>query len=56
MVVVANEHYGRLDRLLTRNVPVRVEINVDAAVTSDAPWHFGTLAPTHSGTFGPLAP
>jgi len=35
VVIVANEHYGRLERMLIRNVPVRVEINVDAAFTGD---------------------
>jgi hypothetical protein len=33
VVVVANEHYGRLERLLRRNVPVRVEVNLDTAFT-----------------------
>jgi carboxypeptidase Q len=33
VVVVANEHYGRLERLLRRNVPVRVEVNVNTAFT-----------------------
>ena len=44
VVVVANEHYGRLERLLKRNVPVRVEINVDAAVTGDREEGFNVLA------------
>jgi len=44
VVVVANEHYGRLERLLRRNVPVRVEINVDAAVTGDREEGFNVLA------------
>ena len=33
LVVIANEHYGRLDRLLVRKVPVRVEVNVDTTFT-----------------------
>jgi len=44
VVVVANEHYGRLERLLTRNVPVRVEINVDTAFTGDREEGFNVLA------------
>jgi len=35
LVVIANEHYGRIDRLLARKVPVRVELNVDTASTTD---------------------
>jgi hypothetical protein len=35
LVVIANEHYGRIDRLLARKVPVRVEVNVDTAFTAD---------------------
>ena len=35
LVVIANEHYGRIDRLLARSVPVRVELNVDTAFTAD---------------------
>ena len=44
LVVVANEHYGRLERLLTRNVPVRVEINVDTVFTGDRQEGFNVLA------------
>ena len=44
VVIVANEHYGRLERLLSRNVPVRVEINVDAAFTGDREEGFNVLA------------
>jgi Peptidase family M28 len=43
-VIVANEHYGRLERLLTRKVPVRVEVNVDAAFTGDREEGFNVLA------------
>ena len=43
-VIVANEHYGRLERLLTRNVPVRVEVNVDAVFTGDREEGFNVLA------------
>lgn len=35
LVVIANEHYGRIDRLLARKVPVRVELNVDTAFTAN---------------------
>lgn len=34
--IVAVEHYGRLRRLLDRNVPVRVEVNVDTEFTGDS--------------------
>jgi hypothetical protein len=44
VVVVANEHYGRLQRLLTRNVPVRVEINADTVLTGDHEAGFNVLA------------
>ena len=44
VVIVANEHYGRLKRLLTRNVPVRVEINVDTVFTGDREEGFNVLA------------
>jgi peptidase M28-like protein len=44
VVIVANEHYGRLERLLTRNVPVRIEINVDAAFIGDREEGFNVLA------------
>jgi carboxypeptidase Q len=44
VVVLANEHYGRLQRLLTRNVPVRVEINVDTVFTADREEGFNVLA------------
>jgi carboxypeptidase Q len=44
LVVVANEHYGRLERLLRRNVPVRVEVNVETAVTSEREEGFNVLA------------
>ena len=43
VVIVANEHYGRLERLLSRNVPIRVEINVDA-ITADREEGFNVLA------------
>jgi hypothetical protein len=43
VVVVANENYGRLERLLMRGVPVRVEINVDATAT-DREEGFNVLA------------
>ena len=35
LVIVAIEHYGRLKRLLDRNVPVKLELNVDAEFTGD---------------------
>jgi hypothetical protein len=35
LVVIANEHYGRIGRLLARKVAVRVELNVDTAFTTD---------------------
>jgi carboxypeptidase Q len=44
VVIVANEHYGRLERLLARNVPVRIEINVDAAFTGERVEGFNVLA------------
>ena len=43
-VIVANEHYGRLERLLTRKVPVRVEVNVDTVFTGDREEGFNVLA------------
>jgi carboxypeptidase Q len=44
LVVVANEHYGRLERLLIRNVPVRVEVNVDTVFSGDREEGFNVLA------------
>ena len=35
LVIVANEHYGRMKRLLDQNVPVKLELNVDTEFTSD---------------------
>ena len=35
LVIVTNEHYGRMKRLLDRNVPVTVELNVDVEFTGD---------------------
>jgi carboxypeptidase Q len=49
VVVVANEHYGRLERLLRRNVPVRVELNVDTAIGSDREEGFNVLAEIPGG-------
>jgi Peptidase family M28 len=43
LVVVANEHYGRIERLLARKVPVRVELNVDTAFTDDHKEGFNVL-------------
>ena len=34
--IVALEHYGRMKRLLDRNVPVRVELNLDTEVTGNS--------------------
>lgn len=44
VVVVADEHYGRLDRLLARKVAVRIELNVDTAFTGDGEQGFNLLA------------
>src|SRR5437867_13170872 len=44
LVIVANEHYGRLERLLTRDVPARVEIHVDSVFTGDREEGFNVLA------------
>jgi carboxypeptidase Q len=49
VVIIANEHYGRLERLLKRNVPVRVEVNVETAVTSDREEGFNVLAEIPGG-------
>jgi hypothetical protein len=43
LVVIANEHYGRIERLLTRKVPVRLELNVDTAFTGDREEGFNVL-------------
>lgn len=35
VLVVAVEHYGRIERLLARDVPVRLEVNVETAITGE---------------------
>jgi carboxypeptidase Q len=35
LLITANEHYGRIKRLLDRNVPVTLEVNVDTEFTGD---------------------
>ena len=42
-LVMASEHYGRLARLLSRNVPVQLELNVDNKFFDDVE-NFNTLA------------
>jgi carboxypeptidase Q len=43
LVVIANEHYGRIERLLERDVPVKLELNVDTAFTGDREEGFNVL-------------
>ena len=42
--VVALEHYGRMKRLLDRQVPVKVELNIDTAFTGDRQEGLNVLA------------
>lgn len=35
LLVVGVEHYGRIERLLARDVPVRLEVNVETAITGE---------------------
>jgi hypothetical protein len=43
LVVIAVEHYGRIHRLLERNVTVKVEVNVDTSFTGDREEGFNVL-------------
>jgi hypothetical protein len=43
-VILAVEHYGRLSRLLKREVPVTIEMHVDTEFTGDHEQGFNTLA------------
>ncbi|HYP09304.1 MAG TPA: M20/M25/M40 family metallo-hydrolase [Bryobacteraceae bacterium] len=44
LLLVANEHYGRITRLLKRRVPVTVEARVDAEFTGDREHGFNVFA------------
>jgi len=44
LVIVAIEHYGRVSRLLERNAPVRIELNIDSEFTGDHEEAFNVFA------------
>jgi Peptidase family M28 len=44
VVIMAIEHYGRISRLLTEDVPVSIEMNVDTRFTGDHEHGFDTIA------------
>src|SRR5204863_3876647 len=43
-LVMAAEHYNRLSRLLDKNVPVELEIDVRARFHDDDPMQYNTIA------------